>query len=242
MRNTNLVTFVLPVYNCYEELVAHLPPFIQAMDNAGYRYKVVIVDDCSANGTVIAALATAFHCAYIRNAKNRGKGYSVRKGFENAEADYFVFMDGDFPFDLSVIKLLMTTLESGNADMVIGDRTLPSSSFPTDLPWMRRIGSNVVSALAGRYITPGHYDTQCGIKGFRMESAKAVFGQLTQDRFCFDIELLFLATRKKFRIKAIPVTVRKQQRSTVRVVKDGLDVLKAIFVIYFNKISGRYKL
>ena len=235
-----MVSFVLPVYNCYEELAENLPRFIQLMHAAGYAYKVIIVDDCSANGAAIGKLAAEFHCTYIRNEKNRGKGYSVRKGFENAEGDYFVFMDGDFPFDMSVIAVLMQALKSGDADMVIGDRTLASSSFPADLPLMRKMGSHFISALAGRYITPGHYDTQCGIKGFRRESAAAVFGQLTQDRFCFDIELLFLATRKRFRIKAIPVTVKKQQGSTVRVVKDGLDVLKAIFVIYYNKISGNY--
>jgi len=207
---------------------------------AGHPYKVIIVDDCSADGAAIGELAAKYHCTYIRNEKNRGKGYSVRKGFEHAEGDYFVFMDGDFPFDLSVLLVLMAALESGDADMVIGDRTLAASSFPADLPWMRKIGSNVISSLAGRYITPGHYDTQCGIKGFRRESAAAVFGQLTQDRFCFDIELLFLATRKQFVIKAIPVTVKRQQGSTVRVLRDGLDVLKAIFVIYYNKISGKY--
>lgn len=240
MRNTTMVSFVLPVYNCYEELAAGLLPFIQVMDSTGYRYKIIIVDDCSAQGAAIEQLAGASHCVYIRNEKNRGKGYSVRRGFENAEGDYFVFMDGDFPFDLSVIPVLMQALESGDADMVIGDRTLASSSFPTDLPWMRKIGSHFISALAGRYITPGHYDTQCGIKGFRRESAAAVFGQLTQDRFCFDIELLFLATRKRFRIKAIPVTVKRQQGSTVRVLRDGLDVVKAIAAIYFNKMSGKY--
>lgn len=219
-----------------------MPGLTRLLQERGTSYKVIIADDCSADGDDIRALASAMHCTYARNEKNRGKGYSVRKGFEQAAGDYFIFMDGDFPFELSVVDRLMDSLESGDADMVIGDRTLAASSFPADLSLMRKVGSHFVSALAGRYMTPGYYDTQCGIKGFRMEAAAAVLGQLTQDRFCFDIELLFLATRKRFRIKTIPVAVKRQRGSTVRVVRDGLDVLKAIAVIYFNKMTGKYTL
>ncbi|MBS1563544.1 MAG: glycosyltransferase [Bacteroidetes bacterium] len=242
MDSIPTISFVLPVYNCYDELAGRLPGFCALLKECGYHYKVIVVDDGSDRGADIEKLITANNGVYIRNPANRGKGYSVRRGFGAAEGEYFVFMDGDFPFGEASVKDLLGELVHSQADMVIGDRTLDKSSFPDDLPWLRRLGSRLISGLAGHYITPGHYDTQCGLKGFSMDCAKAIFPQLTQDRFCFDIELLFIATRRHYRIGRVPVVVRKQPGSTVRAVRDGLDVLRALCVIYFNKITGKYKL
>ena len=235
-----MLIFVLPVYNCYKELAAGLPVFTALLRTRGDAYKLIIVDDGSVNGADIRALSAKYGCDYIRNEKNRGKGYSVKRGFESAAGDYFIFMDGDFPFDLSVVGRMIDGLQLAGTDMVIGDRTLPASTFPLDLPRLRKTGSAFLSTLLGRFITPGYYDTQCGIKGFTKASAAAVFGQLRQQRFCFDVEILFIAIRKKLTIRTIPVSVRKQEGTTVRILYDGMDMIKGILVIYFNKLTGRY--
>ena len=235
-----MLIFVLPVYNCYKQLAAGLPVFTGLLNTRGDAYKVIIVDDGSVNGAAIAALSAEYACSYIRNERNQGKGYSVKKGFECTEGDYFIFMDGDFPFDLSVVDRVIDNLQMAGTDIVIGDRTLPGSSFPSDLPRLRKTGSAFLSALLGGFVTPGHYDTQCGIKGFTKASAAAVVGQLKQQRFCFDVEILFIATRKKLAIRTIPVTVKSQEGSTVRIVHDGIDMIKGILEIYFNKLAGRY--
>jgi len=235
-----MLIFVLPVYNCYNELAAGLPAFTGLLHARGEACKVIVVDDGSANGAAIEALSAQYGCSYIRNEMNRGKGYSVKKGFESAGGDYYIFMDGDFPFDLSVVVQVIDSLRTAGTDLVIGDRTLPASSFPSDLPRLRKTGSAFLSALLGRFVTPGHFDTQCGIKGFTKRSATAVFGQLRQQRFCFDVEILFIAIRRKLTIRTIPVTVKKQEGSTVRIVHDGIDMIKGILEIYCNKLAGRY--
>ena len=179
---------------------------------------------------------------YLYNEKNSGKGYSVKKGCMVANGEWVVFMDGDFPFDFVVIEKMIPDFLNENIDMIIGDRTQKDSSYPSDLPLMRKMGSRVLSAIAGRFFTGNFFDTQCGIKAFRKPVAADLFGQLTQNRFSFDLEILFLATRKKLKITRVAVLVRHQSNSTVRIFKDGLGMGMALVVIYFNKISGYYKI
>src|SRR4051812_17895476 len=118
-----MLSFVLPVYNCKEQLAAGLPDLLACLKEGGWKYRIIIVDDGSADGAAIQSLAAGYGCTYIRNPKNRGKGFAIRNGFRQADGDYFVFMDGDFPFATASVAKLLAELTHSGAEMVIGDRT-----------------------------------------------------------------------------------------------------------------------
>lgn len=236
-----MISIVLPVYNCLTELGDGLPRLAGLLKQCGYDYEIIVVDDCSVEGEAIKAATLLWNGVYIRNEKNEGKGYTVQRGVMNAAGDIIICMDGDFPFDLQVIPLLVDTLCSGNIQVAIGDRTLPQSTYPGNLSFLRRAGSFIISSIAGRLFTRGFYDTQCGIKGYKGLIAKDIFSRVTEKGFSFDLEVLTLVKSKKIPVARIPVTVNVQNGSTVRVVKDGVAMFGAFFRIYFNKLSGKYK-
>ena len=237
-----MISFVLPIYNCYDEFREYFPYFSNWLQIRGISFEIIIIDDHSDDRQDISNLVDAPGITYLYNEKNFGKGYSVKKGFMTAKGSWLVFMDGDFPFDLTVIDKIENIAKAGDADMIIGDRTQKDSSYPVDLSFLRKQGSRVLSAVASRFFTADIYDTQCGIKGFRKSVATDLFGQLTQNRFSFDLEILFLATRKKLRIERVPVTVRQQKSSSVRILRDGFITIASLFSIYLNRISGKYKI
>ncbi len=170
-----MISFVLPVYNCYPAFEASLPSFIRVMEELGHRYEVIVVDDCSREGAPFRLMAEKFGCIYLRNERNRGKGYSVRRGFARAVGEIQVFMDGDFPFELEVVKRVIDAFGDGEADsrggadgageadgggkekvdLVIGDRTLGASVYPKKMPVMRKIGSKILSFFAGNFFYAG---------------------------------------------------------------------------------------
>lgn len=236
-----MISFVLPVYNCNRELIEGLPGFIRLMKKASDEIEVIIVDDCSVERMDIIRLAKCFNCKYLGNERNMGKGYSVKRGVLHSSGDIIICMDGDFPFELDAVFLMTEVLTSTESDMVIGDRTLPDSSFPNNLSFFRKAGSSVLSLITGTFFIRGFYDTQCGLKGFRRQVAKSIFSRITQNGFSFDLELLFMAKKRRLHISRIPVKVRSQNASSVDIVKDGLKSFKALFEIYFNQLSGKYK-
>jgi dolichyl-phosphate beta-glucosyltransferase len=106
----------------------------------------------------------------------------------------------------------------------------------------RGLGSQVLSFLCRNYFTPGFSDTQCGIKAFRAKTAKDIFSQVRENRFSFDVEVLFLAIRKKLIIKRIPVKVFEQTASTVNIFRDGMVTFFSLLNICANYFTGKYKL
>ena len=180
------------------------------------------------------------HCKLLVNDKNQGKGYAVKRGMEQATGDEIIFMDGDFPFDLSVVETAVATLSKPGVDMIIGDRTLAGSSF-AEVPFIRAAGSRIISFIVGRFITPGYYDTQCGIKGFKNAVARGIFSRLTVTGFSFDVEVVFIALQKKYNIEKIPVKVEKQLSSNVKVVFHGFEMLWNFFRIKIHAAKGGYK-
>ncbi len=235
-------SIILPVFNCNEEFAAYFPLFCAFLKKNVPNTEIIVVDDHSDSGKIFSDSCASYGAKYLRNDKNYGKGYSVKKGFELATGDWLLFMDGDFPFDFSVINAIVDTIQTKNPGMVIGDRTRPGSSYSSKLPLIRKAGSKVLSALSNMYFAKGFTDTQCGIKAFRKNIAKDIFGQLTQHRFSFDLEVLFLATSKKLQIERVPVQVREQHSSTVRMFRDSAFTTYSLLCIFFNKITGRYRI
>lgn len=235
-----MISFVLPVYNCYSEFEASLPDFIRLMKQLDYSNEIIVVDDGSCEGTRFRRLAEEYQCIYIRNERNSGKGYSVKVGFGRARGDLLIFMDGDFPFHPDVVQRVINAFQNGANDIVIGDRTLAGSVYSKKIAVMRKIGSKILSFFAGKYFTPGYYDTQCGIKGFRKQIAESIFSVTTVNGFSFDIEVLYIALKRKYGIERVPVEEKKQLSSNVKVLLHGTEMLVNLVKISLNDARGKY--
>jgi dolichyl-phosphate beta-glucosyltransferase len=124
---------------------------------------------------------------------------------------------------------------------VIGDRTIPESVYAHDIPVMRKLGSRILSFFAGNYFTPGYYDTQCGIKGFRASVAERIFSVATVNGFSFDMEILFIALKRKHVIARVPVEAKKQATSNVKIWVHGIGMLADLVRIARNSARGKYR-
>jgi len=243
IRNSGqMISLILPVYNCFRETAGSLPILVNKLNLLRIPYELILVDDHSENPRLFQDLATANHCIYLENERNCGKGFSVRRGFARANGTILIFMDGDFPFDLEVIDRMIEAFRDEKTDVVIGDRTLDTSEYPAETTRLRKAGSTILSFFTSRYITPGFSDTQCGIKGFRKETAGQIFSMLVVNGFSFDIEILFVALRRKYLIRKIPVRAKKQSASNVRVFQHGIEMLVNIGRIYTRKWRGLYQI
>ena len=83
-------------------------------------------------------------------------------------------------------------------------------------------------------------DTQCGFKAFTRAAAQTVFQLQTIERWGFDPEILFIATKRHLRIAEVPVTWGHDERSRMSYLRDGLQMLREITLIRWNALLGRY--
>jgi dolichyl-phosphate beta-glucosyltransferase len=234
------LSLVIPSYNGADLLQANLPGVLAYLDELGISYEVLVVDDGSPDGGATERVAGQFNCRYLANPRNMGKGAAVRLGMLEAKGDFRIFTDADIPYEYDAIMDFLYYLDHKEFHMVIGDRTLPGSKYFGDVPYARGIGSKLYRFIVGRFVVSGVFDTQCGIKGFRAEVAQDLFGVSRLNRFAIDVELIYIAMKRNYDIKRLPVKLHSWGFSQVRAIRDGLNMLLDLIQILVNYYSGKY--
>ncbi len=89
-------------------------------------------------------------------------------------------------------------------------------------------------------VVDGIKDTQCGFKLFKGDVARSLFRRNSIDGFAFDVEILFLAQRKGFKIKEVPVRWLNSPNSRVKIMRDPLKMFLELLKIRANWLLGKY--
>ena len=100
----------------------------------------------------------------------------------------------------------------------------------------------MINLLSYAVLLGSYRDTQCGLKAFRRDVARAVFGRTRVDGFAFDIEVLHLLERYECSVLAVPVEVMHSDRSTVRVARDALRLVADLLRVRHWSATGAYEL
>ena len=137
---------------------------------------------------------------------NRGKGYAIRQGVMKARGEIIIYTDIDFPYTIESMFEVYQSLYLNQCDVAIG---VKDASYYGHLPAARRVISRCLQSMIKLFLSTPITDTQCGLKGFR-SNVTPLFLQTTIDRYLFDLEFVRNSFRqKKFRIKAVPVTLNE---------------------------------
>lgn len=206
------LSIIIPAYNeavVIESTLTKLSEYINKNKASLGKVEVVVV----ASGTDETAALAKKHSSDFDNLKvidpghKRGKGLSVRIGFDGAQGDLQIFMDADLATPLHHIEKTVELL-SGDSDVVVGVRRL-SKIHPGRLRTLFSLGSNLITRLL---LFPTIRDTQCGYKGFKKEAASKVFSRQRLNGWGFDVEMLQLAKENKLKITQQKVYDWREER------------------------------
>jgi dolichyl-phosphate beta-glucosyltransferase len=243
------LSLVIPVYNAAALLPATLGAVDHFLSHASSRVEVLLVDDCSSEvETQIVLEDFARHredVRVLRNARNRGKGYSVARGMLAARGRHRVFTDVDLAYPLDQVHRICDELARG-ADVAIACRVLPESRYlmsPTFFHYLytRHLMSRAFNRVVQAFLLPGILDTQAGLKGFTATAAELCFGRSTIPGFGFDIECLYIAQQHGLAIRQTAVNFRyDDEPTTVRFARDSSRMLRDIWQVRTNAWRGQY--
>ncbi len=203
---------------------------------------MIIVENGSSDRTLeLAREFTAQHPNLIViHEEQRGKGNAVRRGMLEAHGEFRFICDADLSMPIDELQKFLPPARN-DYDIAIGSREAPGA-IRFDEPPYRHWGGRAINLVIRTLILPGLHDTQCGFKCFRADTTEYLFRQQTLMGWSFDIELLYLARRKKLRIKEIPIQWYFDADSKVNAVRDALRMIGDIFRIHVNALRGRYDL
>ncbi len=235
------LSIVIPAYNEELRLPATLEKVAAYLKNCGREAEVLVVDDGSKDRT--AAVAKSFQSRIpplrvVSNGLNRGKGYSVRHGVQEAHGRIVLFTDADLSAPIEEADKLIEALEK--YDLAIGSRAVDRSLITVHESRFREFAGIIFNKLVRIILWLPFVDTQCGFKAFRRERCAIVFEQQTIERFGFDPELLYLARHHGLRAVEIPVRWGHSPATKVSMLRDSLQMFLDVFKIRWNALRGRY--
>lgn len=219
------VSFVLPAYNEEARLPASLDRVVAFLARQPYDSEIVISDDGSTDATpdivqrkIESGLPERVALRLLQAPRNEGKGAAIRRGCLDARGEYVFFMDADLATPPEESAPLLAQLESG-ADLSIGSRIQPDGSdMRASQPLQRRIAGKLFTFMRkAMRVLPDIDDTQCPLKGFRADAAKAIFGEQRLSGWIFDAEVLYIARSMGYRIVCVPVRWSHVDGSRLRV-------------------------
>ncbi len=237
------LSIVIPAYNESGRLPATLRAVIDCIRQKGWKAEVIVVDDGSRDRTadvVCEFAAGAPEVRLLQNPGNRGKGYSVRHGILQALGDVVMFTDADLSAPMDEAQGLLDAI-AGGADIAIGSRWLERKRQTIRQPIYRRFFGRCFNAVTRAVMGLPFADTQCGFKAFTRAAAQTVFQLQTIERWGFDPEILFIAIKRGYTIREIPVTWGRDERSKISYIRDGARMLADIAQVRWNALMGRYR-
>jgi dolichyl-phosphate beta-glucosyltransferase len=238
--NPPLLSIVMPAHN--EE--HRLPPSLEKIDaflkTQGFQAEVIIVENGSHDRTYEVAQEYAQKYPYIHPIKvgTRGKGLAVKAGMLAATGDYRFICDVDLSMPIEeIVKFLPPRV--GDNDVIIATRE-GEGAVRVDEPEYRHFIGRVNTWITKITILRGFEDTQCGFKMFTRRAAEDLFEVQQMTGIGFDIELLFLAKKRGYKICEVPITWYFNADSRMRLVQDSLRLLSEIWSIRQNWRKGVY--
>ncbi len=223
--NRSDVCVLIPAYN-EEKNIAGVCKEVLALG-----FPLVVVDDGSKDAT--AERIKNLPLEFLSLGANRGKGASLRKGFEYCLGKGYsalILMDADGQHDPAELDLFVKALEEDRGDVVVGNRMHNPQGMPFIRVATNRFLSWVISSLAGQKVP----DSQCGFRAIRRRVLEST--RLSTHRFEIESEMLLLAARGGFRIHSIPIgSVYAGAKSKINPFRDTLRFFGFIFKYFFKK-------
>ncbi|MBM3760353.1 MAG: glycosyltransferase [Acidobacteria bacterium] len=235
------LSILIPVYNERTVVEKSLSMVLAAPLPENLERELVIVDDCSKDGTSeILKKFAANHpeIRLFRHEVNQGKGAAVRFAIEKAEGDFCLIQDADLEYDPSEYPVLMAPLLSGRADAVFGSRYLSGEQRRVLPFWHSMI--NLFLTLTSNMFSNLHLtDMETCYKVFRTDLLKSI--PVRSDRFGFEPEITMKCAKRKLRIYEVPISYHGRTYEEGKKIgwKDGVKALGV--VLYFWLVDDLYK-
>lgn len=238
------VSLVIPFYNEASKFDRFRSIILAYLQHNQYVGELILVDDGSNDHT--PALLRDFKktvqipCRIITLQQNQGKGSAIKTGIQHAREQWVLCNDADFSY---LPEQLDEWINNGMFDTEgpevphFGSRELGAEKGWVTFKLHRRVIGRIYAWLI-RWVTGITVtDTQCGFKLYPTKLAREIFQKVREERFAFDVEVHYILKQMGSPPKMLPVRCVEIGDSKVHLIKDSLQMGKALWTIRRNHIK-----
>lgn len=219
---------IIPVYNEADEIASIVPAVRESLVARGGGWEIIVVDNASEDETVerLQPFLEDRRVRLLRNERNRGKGYSVRRGMLDAGGELRLMCDADCA--PSLVSLPAMEAGIGRCDVVAGARNTEGSQVVRQQPLRRRAASLGFILLCRLVMGEPLRDVFCGFKLFTAAAAEDVFSHTHIDGWAFDAEALALARALGYRVQPCGIVWSHRPGSRLSMRRIVIPVLREL--------------
>jgi dolichyl-phosphate beta-glucosyltransferase len=228
---------VVPLFNeqpRFEEFGQQLVDFIARYPSGS---QLLFVDDGSTDSTSrlveeLVAKNPGSAVGLLRR-RHEGKGAAVAAGIRELQAQLLGFCDLDLSTPLDQLERVLQVAVRADV-LAVGSRDLAGSRLTRPEGRVREALGRLYNRLLQATVTPGVVDTQCGAKVAAREIWEAILTHCVERGYAWDAETIAVARALDIPVQEVPIDWRHDERSKVRVVRDGTAMVLATRRIYRN--------
>ncbi len=238
MSKIKLLSLIVPAYKQEKTIVKDIENIDKILSSLPFPHELIVVVDGFLDKTYKRAKTVENHSIKVLGYKeNRGKGFAIKYGVEEAKGDIIGFIDAGMDINPATIPLLLDLMKFHDADIIIGSKLHPESkvNYPISrliLSWGYRTLTKILFGFAVR-------DTQVGLKFFKKKVAKEVFRRVVVKQFAFDVEVLAVARSLGFtKIFEGPIELDFTGLSTIT----STSFWKIVLLMLWDTVAVFYRL
>lgn len=220
------LSIIIPVFN-EKGTIGEILQRIERVQLPNMEKEIVIIDDCSTDGTreILQALSAKYRIFY--HDRNQGKGVAVRRGFHEATGDFLVIQDADLEYDPEDYARLLQPVLDGKADVVYGSRLVTNQPHRVLFFW-HYLGNTFLTFLSNMFTNLNLTDMETCYKLFTRRVIDEIKNVLKSERFGIEPEIT--ARIKKYRVYEIGISYSGRTYSEGKKItwRDGFPTLWAI--------------
>jgi len=209
------IIITIPAFNEENTLPNVINDIKQEMNKANYNYKILVLNDGSTDKT--AEIAKELGAIVYSNPYNLGLAETFKNEIKKCielKADIIIHTDADGQYLASDMPRLIKEIERGN-DLVLGSRFMDKNP---NIEFIKSLGNKAFAKVLSKILKIKLTDTTTGFRAFTMEVAKSIKFINT---FTYTQEQIIKAAKQNFKIKEIPIKIRKTRES--RLFKNPLE-------------------
>lgn len=233
------LSIIVPAYNEENRLPQTLAQVFSFLSAQNYLSEVIVVENGSSDQTYALAEKLTVKYPTLRVLQNQqpGKGAAVRRGMLAARGEYRVFCDADLSMPIEEVRRFIPP--HCESEIVVASREV-AGAIRYNEPSLRHFTGRVFNLLIRILALPELHDTQCGFKGFRADVAEDLFQYQGIEGWAFDVEVLYIAKLRGYKIVEIPIPWYYNDESKISVLRDSFRMFLDLLKIRHNARKGLY--